>query len=111
MCTVGARYTDGVVGRHLLERRHTPLLLLAVLVAATALTTYVRRQPPPPTRVAIRVTCPDASTCAFIAQELALDVWSEQQVSDLVLDVVVARATLALLDEARVRWRIARFAG
>jgi carboxypeptidase T len=81
-----------------------PWLALACLVAATV-GAVVARSAPPVRRVAIRVDCTVPSAC-FVAESLALDVWSEYRGAGLPLDVVVAADSLATLDAAHVPWQM-----
>ncbi len=88
-------------------RRSWWLFAAAAVVAASAITVVATTPNPPATatRVAIRISCDDATACAF-AQAFALDVWSEDTGPHLPLDVVVADGALPLLDRAGVAWQI-----
>jgi carboxypeptidase T len=57
------------------------------------------------TRVAIRVDCGAAAGCA-LAEQLSLDVWSEDRGPGLPLDVVVESTALAQLDAAHVAYEV-----
>lgn len=76
--------------------RPTPARFFAVLVVVSGIaggTSLLLREPPSTRRVAIRVDCRDADACAR-AEEVALDVWSEERAPGEPLDVVVAAADL-----------------
>ena len=76
--------------------------LSLVLGAAAAITPT---HTPATTRVAIRVDCTAAAGCA-LADQLALDVWSEERGPGLPLDVVVESDALARLDDAGVAYDV-----
>lgn len=78
------------------------VLAPALLLAAIAL---ARRAGHAPRRVAIQVSCEVAEHCA-IAQDVALDVWSEETGPGLPLDVVVREDQLDALRARGVSWRV-----
>lgn len=107
---MGARYTDGVVGRDLIDWSRTHFfgrgaLLLLATAAAIAVLAQHGAAPAPPTRVAIRVMCADAAACSLV-EHVAIDVWSEEQGPGLPLDVVVAQDDLGKLAAAGIRWDV-----
>lgn len=74
------------------------------MMAAGALLAALRPAPPKRAavqRVAIRVACDDAATCA-LAQHRALDVWTERSGPGQPVDLVVARDELGRLEAAGV---------
>lgn len=110
----GNRYPPGVQHEHASPWLHHGLLRLvgALLVAGViaggtlVLTRMIAKSPAePPRREAIRVDCRDGAACA-LAEEVALDVWSERRALGEPIDVVVDAAALAELAAGGARWTV-----
>ncbi|MDP2345718.1 MAG: M14 family metallocarboxypeptidase [Deltaproteobacteria bacterium] len=86
-------------------RRGLTACLLALLAAGIALVVAHEATLPSSRRVAIRVDCRDGSGCA-LAEELALDVWSEERARGEPLDVVIAELALDRLGAAGAFWTV-----
>jgi carboxypeptidase T len=78
---------------------------VALAALAAAIFLFDRTPTRTPTRVVIRVACDDLAACE-LAEQLALDVWSEQRGRGLPLDVVVDDDSLARLAAAGVSYEV-----
>src|SRR3954466_12579968 len=81
------------------------LLAIGALVGVTATLTCAAQKPQPARRVAIEVDCTDPRACA-LAEQRALDIWSEERGPGIPLAVVVTAPTLDTLRAAGVRFTV-----
>ena len=86
-------------------QRSVAACLFALLAGVMALVLTHETTPESSRRVAIRVDCHRGPGCA-LAEELALDVWTEERASGEPFDVVVAEAALDRLRAAGAVWEV-----